>query len=135
MAQRSIATLAGANLPPQFSYRPYVPRKRVTITATSNAVVTQAATPQIVHGDGTIPWRCEACFGNEWTVIWNLYNSVNISLKTFQGYWGEEYEVYFNVLDPPDVRGRLWNLSGMFQVVTVTTAIGVSCGAPGFPVI
>jgi hypothetical protein len=137
MAQRSIARLASTNLPPQFSYRPYVPRKRTTVTATSNAVVTQAASPQIVHGDGTIAWRCNACFASEWTTILGLYmaTATTLAAQTFDGYWGEVYEVYFSNLDEPSVQGRLWDLSGQFQVVSVTTPIAAVCGAPGFPVI
>ncbi len=134
MAQLAIATLAGSGLPPQFSYTPYVPRKRVTVTATALSVVTQAADPQIVHGDGTIAWQCQACFVSEWNTIWALYNVSAIALQTFLGYWGESLEVYFSTLDPPRVRGRLWSLSGQFQVVSVNVAIAAGCEPPGFPV-
>jgi hypothetical protein len=134
MAQRSIARLETIDLPPQFSYTPYVPRKRVTVSATANAVVTQASSPQIAHGDGTIAWQCRECFVTEWTAIWTLYNLTALTLQTFEGYWGEVYEVYFSILDPPRVRGRLWNLSGQFQVASVTTPIAAACQAPGFPV-
>jgi hypothetical protein len=114
------ATLDSLTLPSHFSYRPYVPRKRNSITPTANSVVTQAASPtQIVHGDNTISWNCDSCKPSEFKDLYDLYNTATLVTYTFVGYWGDQYEVYFNELDPPQVRGRLFNLSGQFQVICV----------------
>jgi hypothetical protein len=123
-----IATLDGTNLPPQFSYRPYVQRKRNSVTPTANAVITQAASPdQIVDGDGTIPFNCEACTPLEFQFFHNKYDTAGLTLYDFVGYWGEEYEIYFSVLDQPTARGGIFTVSGQFQVICVTTPINATC--------
>lgn len=133
MPQRSIVTLGGVDLPPHFSYRPYIPRKRITITATADSVVTQASYAPIVHGDGTIPWTCPSARPTEFQDFWTLYNQTELTLLTFKGYWGEEYEVYFRIFDEPQVRSRLFDLSGQFLVASVTTDFSPECTPPGFP--
>lgn len=126
-----IATFNGTNLPIQFSYKPYVPKKRNTVTATANAVITQSAgTTQIVHGDGFIPWRLDAGSPSEFGFFLGLYNTSAQTLYTFTGYWGDSYSVYFYTLDNPDVRGRLFDFGGMFQVICVLADYNMSteCG-------
>ena len=125
----AVATLDGEDLPPQFSYQPYIPVKRVTKVATANAVVVQTAEPtQIVHGDSTIPWSIEGAYPTEFQTLFTLYNTDSPTLYNFVGYWGETLEVTFDVLDPPAVRGRLFSLSGQFGVVSVVTNYtGVDC--------
>jgi hypothetical protein len=124
-----IATLDGNNLPTQFSYQPYSPRKRVSVTGTAGAVITQAATPVIVHGDSTVSWQCPTCFPFEYMTFRNLFEVADLTLYTFTGYWGEVYEVRFSAFDPPSVRGRLFDLSGQFVVVCVTTEINAACSS------
>lgn len=122
------AKLEGTDLPQGFSYRPYVPRKRQSRTATAGAVIVQVAkTSQIVHGDKSISWVCPACFVNEWKMFYDWYNETTPSLLTFEGYWGEVYEVEFAFLDEPNVRGRLFDVSGQFVVVEVTTGYQAGC--------
>jgi len=128
MPMRFTATLDGTDLPHQFSYEPYIPRKRKSVTATAKAVVTQSSDPVIVHGDGTIPWSIEAAFPSEFQWLYDLYDETTLTLYTFEGYWGETFEVYFDQLDKPKVRGRLFNVSGQFQVFAVTTPQAASCG-------
>jgi hypothetical protein len=36
--------------------------------------------------------------------------------------------VYFTVLEQPSVRGRIFNTSGRFQVITVTSWFNPTCG-------
>lgn len=128
MAMRQLATLAGGALPAHFSYSPYVGRKRISITPTAKAVVTQAASPVIVHGDGALPWTIDAAYPAEFQALYDLYNTSTNDLLVFEGYWGETLSVYFSVFDQPQVRGRLFNLSGQFQVVAVTTDYAAACG-------
>ena len=122
------AKLGDYKLPPQFSYEPYVPRKRMSTTATANAVVVQVAKPtQIVHGDSGIAWTCEACFADEANAIRRLYVTADPVVYLFTGYWGEVFEVLFARLDPWKVKGRVFNLAGMFQVVNVLTDVNAAC--------
>jgi len=127
MPYPTLATLDGTDLPPQFSYKPYVPRKRNSTTPTANAVVVQASNPQIVHGDGTLAFTIEACYPSEFQTLYDLYDTSTLTLYTFEGYWGEVLEVYFARLDQPGVRGRLFSVSGMFQVMCVTTPMAAVC--------
>ena len=123
----TVAKLNGSDLPDHFSYKLYIQRKRQTTIPTANAVVIQASNPQIVHGDGVIVWTCAASYPTEFQTFYTLYDVANPTLYTFQGYWGESYEVYFNVFDSPVVRGRLFDLSGQFQVITVTSSYNALC--------
>jgi len=128
MAYPPRASLAGVDLPVQFSYTPYVPRKRTNTRATANAVVHQYAKPaQIVHGDSGLPWTCPKCTPVEWQQFYTWY-AVDVStLYAFVGYWGETLSVRFIELDEPSVRGRMFDVSGMFQVVCVTVAMNAVC--------
>lgn len=123
------ATLGELTLPVQFSYTPYVPQKRNTVTPTAGAVVVQApgGSGQIVHGEGDLPWRIEAMYPAEFSALYALYNTPTLTLYEFHGYWGEVYEVYFTVLDKPKVRGRLFEVSGQFQVMTVLSDLAPTC--------
>ena len=128
MAFPLLATLNGSNLPPTFSYSPYLPQKRNSVTKTFGAVITQSAPTQIVHGDGTLSWSIEACYPFEFEALWTLYNTATPTLYTFVGYWTENLGVYFSNLDPPKVRSRLFSVSGMFQVICVNSIYsGLSC--------
>lgn len=124
-----IATLGEYSLPVMFSYQPYVPTKRKTTTRTANAVVIQYNNPQIVHGEGTIPWTMEGVYPHEFKELFDLYNTDTPALYNFIGYWGEELVVIFEALDQPKVRGRLFSLSGMFQVIAVVTEYSPTCVA------
>jgi hypothetical protein len=115
------ATFDGANLPIQFSYVPYIPQKRNTVTPTANCVVVQAPkTSQIVHGEGGISWTIEACKPDEFYTLWGWYNTTSPILYSFVGYWGDQYEVYFTQLDEPRIKSRLFSASGFFQVMCET---------------
>ena len=128
MAYPPTASIDAAPLPVQFSYRPYVPRKRTNTRATANAVVHQYAKPvQIVHGDTGLPWTCRACTPVEWQQFYNWYSVATPVLYTFVGYWGETLSIRFIQLDGPSVRGRMFDCSGMFQVVCVDVAMAAAC--------
>jgi len=124
----TLATLEGLTLPEQFSYPLYIPSKRNSIIPTVDSVVVQAASPtQIVHGEDVIGWTCPSCTPAEFQALFTLYNTAALTSYTFVGYWGETLEVYFAGFSAP-VRARLFNLSGQFQVHTVTANYsGVTC--------
>jgi len=129
MATNIRATLGGTNLPEHFSYRPYIPRKRNSVTPTAGAVIVQAAGPnQIVHGDGVLPWTCEKCYPSEFQQFWDWYNTPGLLLYEFVGYWGETLQVYFTTFDEPTVRSRLFDCSGQFQVICVDVEYNATCG-------
>ena len=112
------AKLGSTFLPVQFSYEPYVPPKRNTITATANCVVVQAPrTHQIVHGEGGITWTVQGGTGEEFKALFDLYNTASMTPYLFIGYYGEKYTVLFSQFDQPSVRSRLFELSGFFQVI------------------
>jgi len=125
---QSFARLNGSDLPPQFSYRLVVPVKRISTTRTANSVVLQYAAPsQIVYGEDLLAFRIEGAYACEFQDLYDLYNTAAPVLYTFEGYWGEEYEVYFNQLDPPIVKATLFDVSGAFQVMCVTSDIAATC--------
>ena len=112
------ASLGGTALPVQFSYEPYVPAKRNTVTATANCVVIQAPrTSQIVHGEGGVSWSIQAATGPEFQALLAQYTTDALIPYLFVGYYGEEYTVLFTQFDQPTVKARLFELSGFFQVV------------------
>jgi len=134
MAMRANCTLDTYTLPPNFSYRPYMPRKRKSVTATAKAVITQSAETVIVHGDGTLGWSIEGAYPWEFEGLWTIFNENSLTLMTFSGYWGEVLSVYWDVFDSPNVRGRLFNLSGAFQVIDVTTGYAnADCSLVAWP--
>jgi len=128
MPMRMAAKLGSLTLPQHFSYKPYVPRKRISTTATATAVVVQAASPVIVHGDSILAWTMPGSYPSEFQALWNIYKASTNTLLTFEGYWGETLSVYFTTLDAPTVRGRLFDLSGQFQVISVTNDYSAGCG-------
>lgn len=117
----STATLNSQDLPPQFSYTPYVITKRVTTVQTANAVIIQSSNPQYVAGTDTLGWSIELATGAEYKMLSDLFYTATPTAYTFVGYWGETLSVHFSQLDSPTVRGRYWDISGNFQVVCVTT--------------
>ena len=123
-----LALLGGAPLPVQFSYRPYVVKKRNSVTATAGAVIVQySGTEQRIHGDGTIPFTIEGATPLEWNALNALYDTPAPVLYVFKGYWAEVLEVYFTTLDQPTVRARVFSISGQLQVIDQTTGITAAC--------
>ena len=90
------AKFNNTNLPIQFSYEPYIPEKRNTVTQTANCIVVQS--PRTTQ----------------------IYNTTQPVLYDFLGYWGEQFRVYFTQLDQPTVKSRLFSVSGFFQVMCAT---------------
>lgn len=127
MPSITIASLNNVDLPVQFSYRPYVPAKRNTTVGTAGAVIVQAPTNQIIHGDGALAWTCKACTPAEFKTLFDLYNTGSPTLYQFDGYWGESLEVLFTSFDAPSVKGRLFDLSGQFQVISVLSSYNPTC--------
>ena len=121
------AVFNGSNLPPQFSYKPYTPSLRQTITQTANGVVVQSADPQYVAGDDVIEWSIESAYPNEYQTLYELYTTQSSTLYSFVGYWGDYYTVLFWQLDAPTVRGRLFDVSGQFRVMTILSLTAADC--------
>lgn len=121
----TIATLDGDNLPLEFSYTPYVPKKRTAILKTTGGVVTQTLQPQFIHGEDTIEWNISAATPTMFKTLYDLYKESGT--MTFTGYWGENLTVEFWTFDQPTVRGRLFSLSGSFRVVCVNDDYEPSC--------
>lgn len=122
------ASLGGTNLPVVFRYKPYVPTKRNSVHKTHNAVVVQHAPFQIIHGEDFIDWNCEALTPEEYkTIFADKYDTTTPTEYQFLGYWGEDLQVLFTVLEAPQPRGGLFSTSGKFQVVSVTSAGTYGC--------
>ena len=133
MAMRATAKLGSQLLPTHFRYAPYVPRKRISTIATADAVVIQSANPVIIHGEDIIEWSCASCTPEEFETFYNLYEESALTARVFLGYWGESLDVYFTVLDKPRVAGRLFSLSGQFQVIDVNDSdlySDIGCNPP-----
>lgn len=115
-----LATLDNVELPPTFKYQPYVPKKRTSTTRTANSVIVQAAYPtQIVHGDGLLIWNVRDARPEEFQVLFDLYNTDDLELYQFVGYWGDYLSVYFTELKVEEVAGRFFNIGGEFQVINI----------------
>lgn len=123
MATRYIADIEGDDLPVQFSYQPYAPVRRTANQQTVNAVVRQVG--NIVPADFILSWECPGCCPDEYEFFLDLMNDDDDPDLTFRGYWGEVFEVKFHTLDPPVVRGGLFDISGSFQIVSITTLINL----------
>lgn len=123
MATRYIAQLENDDLPVQFSYKPYTPIRRTALHQGVNSVIRQVG--DIVPSDVIIAWECRACCADEYEFFLDLMNDDDDPTFTFEGYWGEILEVKFHTLDPPSVRGALFDISGSFQVVSITTLISL----------
>jgi len=124
MTWPSLATLDGVSLPPQFSYQPYNSKRREIV---QQLLLTplwcrQPLQHRLYTEMGFLLGKCVAAYPSEFKTLYDKYNTATLSLYTFVGYWGETLEVYFSVFDPPDVRGRLFNLGGQFQVISVTVS-------------
>ena len=113
-------------MPPQFSYSPYIPPKRINTRRTATSVITQVASA-IIHGDGTIDWTVQGGYPEEFQALYDLYNSTPTTTRVFVGYWGDSYTVRMTTMDPPKVQGRLFDFGGQFQVEAVITPIAAEC--------
>jgi hypothetical protein len=114
-----VCTLDGQFLPRQFRYKPVSPQKRVNLLQTSGGTVIRYS-PYIVAEDSLMPWTIEAGCVEDWILMFDLFNQPGHPDMEFLGYWGDDFFVKFHTLDQPDVEGRLFNISGSFQVVSVT---------------
>ena len=113
------ASLDGTSLPVQFDYPAASPVKRSNTKRTVNAVVVQTAS-EIVDGDTLIAWTCPSCCFAEWKFFLDKFNQNSNPNMPFTGYHGDVMTVKFHNLDPAEKNGRLYNVSGSFQVMSVT---------------
>ncbi len=105
--------------PPQFHYEPYTATKRITTTMTANALILQSSSPQYVAGDDMMRWSIEAAFPSEYQAFTDIYHTDDPVLYIFTGYWGDEYQVYFEHLSPPSIQGRSFNFGGTFRIMEI----------------
>ena len=114
--------------PPQLSYNPYVPGKRMTVTPTANAVFIQSSNPQYVAGDDVLQFTLEAAFPSEYQSFSDRFFTTSPVLYRFVGYWNDDYSVYFTSLSPPTVRGRSFDFQGTFRIMKVNSLpSGLTC--------
>lgn len=114
-----IATLNGIMLPTQFSYEPIVPERRFSVDKTAGGTVILEA-PNTVPSDLLIPWTMIGSKG-EFNLLFQLYNVFPAPNYNFVGYWGDVCVVKFHVFDKPKVQNRIYEMSGSFRVISVTT--------------
>ena len=76
--------------------------------------------PDTVPGDIIIPWNCVGC-KTDYNTLFALYNVFPASTYTFVGYWGDVCTVQFLEFDQPVIRARLYDMSGSFRVISVTS--------------
>lgn len=123
-----IATFDGTDLPLGFRYIPYVPKKRVSVIDTANAVVVQAAAPfKIVNGGQALTWSLKSAYPTEFQTFVDWYDEAALTLYEFEGYWGEKFEVRFHEFRVDEVKGGFFDLSGAFQVVEVLDFYSATC--------
>ena len=123
-----IATLDGLDLPMGFRYKPFIQKKRNSITRTANSVITQSASPtQIVHGDGFLSWSIKGAYPTEFQMLIDLYDTAIPTPYIFTGYWGEVLNVYFTEFESPTVQGGLFSIDGQFQVIEVVYEYNAEC--------
>ena len=114
-------------LPKQFSYKPASPKKRFQNIQTAGGTVLHAA-PAIRDGDMLIPWSIKGGSKADYVQMLGYYTSYDVTdlpeERSFNGYWGDSYEVRFLEIDPPLVYGGgLYDISGSFHVTTVNTYV------------
>ncbi len=114
------------SLPIQFSYKPPVPRIRHKIHKTADGGFTIHHAGNVgtgIGGDAVIAWSIPDADRADWYAMLSLYNSATHleTERAFTGYWGESMSVLCWEMDEPTVRGQLWQLSGKFLVVSVTS--------------
>lgn len=116
------ATLDGTDLPLGFHYTLGTPQKRFTVIQTDQEIKIQWSNgDHIVEGDIEIPWDCPACCRDEWWWFHGKFNQATNPTYTFTGYWDDEFEVCFLHFDPPQPKGGVFDLSGSFRVISVTS--------------
>jgi hypothetical protein len=116
----NVDTLAETLLPLQFSYQPLSPKKRKQVVQTVGDIKIHTA-PTIVGGDSLLQWRLTCATRAEWFALLSLYNDADSPSFTFEGYWGDECTVKLFDMNDAEVRSRLFNLTGSFQVVAVAS--------------
>ncbi len=109
-------------LPVQFSYAPVCPATRHTVHKTGDGAIVIHGNPPVA-GDAVIIWSLPGAERAEWYKFLALYSAANrvTTDLTFEGYWGDKFEV--RCLRAMDVtaRGKVFDLSGEFQIVSVTS--------------
>lgn len=118
----TIATLNSSNLPKQFSYKLPVSPRRQNLLQTYNYVVLQYS-PYMVESDGMISWEIPNACASEYAAMYALFNVGSNPTYTFTGYWGDSYQVKFYSLDEPEVRSRMFSISGSFLVVHINSYV------------
>ena len=116
-------TLTGTSnltFPVQFCYKLPEIVKRFTVNQTAGDIRIQIA-PAVIPGDSIIEWTCKGCTRAEWDAIKDYYLARYGDDLTFTGYWGDVLSVKFLKLDDVDVKSMIFDLSGSFNIMSITT--------------
>lgn len=123
--------LDAVELPIQFSYKPPSPNHRFTVHQTGDGGQTiqgkaTSGTNGVFSGDAVIQWKIQGATYAEWKAILAYYTSTSAitTIRTFKGYWGEEFKVLCLKMEPPTVRATVFELAGEFQITQVVSWSG-----------
>lgn len=99
-----------------FSYKLYVPKKRIRVKQTSKGTFTEYSVPRILDGTEGIEWTYEPILGSEAQVIEAAYKLEDTF--TFTGAYGDSYLVSFDRFEMNHFRGY-FKSNGFFRVLCV----------------
>jgi hypothetical protein len=116
-------------LPIHFRYTLPEMNRRITQRPTcGGAVIQQSSLCYTVEGS-IIPFTMYPACPTEYKMFDELYrdclevegNPSGSRTYLFEGYWNEGYNVIPYVLDPPEIQGRVFKVSGSFMVMCEVT--------------
>lgn len=111
-------------LPVYFSYKLPSPKKRFSQKETCGGTLIQESSQCAVTSGALIAFTINAC-PVDYKELYDLYMSCEegggSTIYKFEGYWGESYDVKFQSLDEPTIKGRNFSVSGAFVILCVNT--------------
>jgi hypothetical protein len=112
-------------LPFQFKYKLPKVDKKLTIKPTCSGAIIQERQNCVNLAGSIIPWSIEVACPTQYKQMYDLITTCDAGggseIYTFDGYWGESYEVIFSELDDEDNTGRNFKMSGAFTILCVNT--------------
>jgi hypothetical protein len=126
-----LATLTSINdlqdineLPCEFTYTPYVAKKRICVQPTSKGSFVQRSKPLFNHGNQDFSWSIQLTTSTVAKMFYDMY--VSGDLFVFTGFWGEEFLVEFIEFEKTP-QGGFFSLRGKFKVLCVTSEFDPDC--------
>jgi hypothetical protein len=112
------------DLPFQFKYKLPKVDKNLSIRKTCTGAIIQERSNCLNLSGSIIPWSIEVACPTDYKLMYDLVTSCDendggSTVYTFEGYWGESYEVIFSELDDEDNTGRNFKMSGAFTILCV----------------